>query len=82
MLYIIVVLIILLDQATKFAAIKYLKGESPYIIIKIFSTMLCGKLRAAFGILQNKKIFFVIITSIVIISIIFFLQNSNPLTSY
>lgn len=78
MLYITVVLIILLDQATKFAAIKYLKGESPYIIIEnFFQLCYVENLGAAFGILQNKKIFFVIITSIVIISIIFFLAKNS-----
>lgn len=78
MLYLITILVIVLDQVTKYAAVKYLKGNSPYVIIeKFFQLYYVENYGAAFGILQNKKIFFVIITSMVIISIIFFLYK-NP----
>nr|WP_272879138.1 signal peptidase II [Clostridium sp. Cult2] len=67
-----------MDQVTKFAAVKYLKGKGPYIIIEnFFQLCYVENLGAAFGILQNKKIFFVIVTSIVIICIVFFLVKNS-----
>ena len=74
-------LIIFLDQVSKYAAVKYLKGNNPYVIIKNFLQLYyVGNSGAAFGILQNKKTFFIIITSIVVISISFFLfKNSHNL---
>lgn len=70
MLLFIVLLIVVLDQISKYAAIKYLKGKKPYIIIKnFFQFDYVENYGAAFGILQNRKIFFIIITTLVIISI-------------
>ena len=78
MLFLITILIIVLDQVSKYAAVKYLKENSPYIIIKnFFQLHYVENYGAAFGILQDRKIFFVIITSIVIIGIIFFLVKSS-----
>ncbi|NMB27607.1 MAG: signal peptidase II [Tissierellia bacterium] len=78
MLFLITILIIVLDQVSKYVAVKYLKGNSPYIIIKnFFQLHYVENYGAAFGILQNRKIFFVIITSIVIVGIIFFLVKSS-----
>ncbi len=76
------ILIIVLDQVSKYAAVKYLKGNNPYVIIKnFFQLYYVENYGAAFGILQNKKAFFIIITSIVIISITFFLfRYSHSLT--
>ncbi|MBZ2173940.1 signal peptidase II [Schnuerera sp. xch1] len=74
MMYLIIVFIVLLDQVTKSAAIKYLKGNSPRAIIdNFFQLYYVENYGAAFGILQNKKLFFVIATFIVVISIILFL---------
>lgn len=78
MLFLITILIVVLDQISKYAAVKYLKGNSPYIISKnFFQLYYVENYGAAFSILQGKKIFFVIITSIVIVSIIFFLVKSS-----
>lgn len=76
MLFLITALIVILDQLTKYAAVKYLKGGNPFIIIEgFFQLHYVENYGAAFGILQNKKIFFIIITSVVIIGIIFFLTK-------
>ena len=78
MLFLITILIIILDQVSKYAATKYLKGNNPYIIIKnFFQLYYVENSGAAFGILQNRKIFFVIMTSIVIVSIILFLVENS-----
>lgn len=84
MVFLITLLIVVLDQASKYAAVKYLKGNNPYVIIEnFFQLYYVENFGAAFGILQNKKIFFIIITSLVIISIVFFLvkefHNLNKL---
>lgn len=75
--------IIALDQASKFAAIKFLMGQKPYIIIREhFELRYVENYGAAFGILQQKRFFFIIITLIVILLIIFyFYKNLNSLTS-
>lgn len=74
MLLLITLLIVVLDQVSKYAAVNYLKGKAPYVIIKGFlQFQYVENYGAAFGILQNKKVFFIIVTSIVIISISFFL---------
>lgn len=71
-----VVPIVVLDQISKFAAVKYLKGNNPYVIIENFFQLdYVENFGAAFGILQNKRIIFIIITSIVILGIIFFLAK-------
>ena len=78
MLYIfITALIVILDQISKLFAIKYLKGQNPYIIIeKHFELRYVENYGAAFGILQQKRILFLIITTIVLILIIFFLYRN------
>ncbi|QQY78733.1 signal peptidase II [Keratinibaculum paraultunense] len=78
MWYLITILVIVLDQITKYLAVKYLKGKSSFVIIEDFLQLYyVENYGAAFGILQNRKIFFIIVTSIVIISIVFFLCK-NP----
>lgn len=70
MYLIIVSLIVVLDQITKYLAVKHLKGQKPYIIIENFLQLdYVENSGAAFGILQDRKIFFVIITTLVIIGI-------------
>ncbi|RDU23050.1 signal peptidase II [Anaerosacchariphilus polymeriproducens] len=69
--------LITIDQYTKRLAILYLK-ENPIILIKnIFQLTYLENRGAAFGIMQGKKMFFVIIT-IVILSFIFFIYLRVP----
>ena len=78
MLYVISILIIILDQLTKHGAIKYLKNNKPIAVIDDFLEFnYVENFGAAFGILQNCRIFFVITTLIVIIAVfVFFRRNS------
>lgn len=77
MIFILPVIIILLDQITKIMAINYLKISAPYIIIdNFFQLNYVENYGAAFGILQNKKIFFIIITLAVILAITIFLVKN------
>ncbi|HLR21351.1 MAG TPA: signal peptidase II [Tissierellaceae bacterium] len=67
MIVILSIIIIILDQGSKFAATKYLKGSKPYVIIKnFFQLFYVENNGAAFGILQHKRMFFVIITLLII----------------
>lgn len=82
MILILTALIILADQLTKFAAIKYLKGQQPIVLIKNFlSFHYTENAGAAFGILQQKRMLFIIITTIFLIAITFYLiKNYNELS--
>lgn len=77
MLYGIFILILILDQLTKYFAVKFLMNGEPYVIIKGFLQLeYVENFGAAFGILQNRKIFFIIITLAVIITVIFYLKRN------
>lgn len=68
MVFIISVLIIILDQFTKHRAMLHLMNKRPYVVIKDFVQFHYVENRgAAFGILQDKKVFFVIITVVALI---------------
>lgn len=84
MIFILSVLIIVGDQLSKFAAIKFLKGSKPYVIIpRIFELSYVENLGAAFGIMQQRRIFFIIITTLVIIFMSFYLiRNYYDLNTY
>ena len=78
-------MIIILDQTTKYAAIKQLKNQRPIVIIENFFQLNYVENRgAAFGILQGKRGLFLIITIIVIFVITFYLikyyNQTNTLT--
>lgn len=52
------VLLVLLDQLTKWAASVYLKGNRPFPIIKgVFELYYLENRGSAFGLLQGKRIF-------------------------
>lgn len=77
-------MIIILDQVTKSLAIKHLKASDPVIIIDgVFEFVYVENRGAAFGILQDKRIFFIIITLIVISFLaIYAYKYSHQLTTF
>jgi len=77
---IIVLAVVILDQLTKYLVLNNLKdiGHIP-IIQNIFHLTYVENRGAAFGILQNQKYFFVIMKSIVIAVIIYFLIREKNL---
>ncbi|NLJ98328.1 MAG: signal peptidase II [Tissierellia bacterium] len=78
MLLLILISVVVLDQTSKYAAVKHLKGNSPHVIIKdFFQLHYVENFGAAFGILQNRKMFFIIVSSIVIIGILFFIFKGS-----
>ncbi len=71
---IIVAILILLDQFTKYLAITNLKGKSPIILIKgVLELQYLENRGSAFGLLQNQKFFILFIGIIFMAVILFFL---------
>lgn len=65
---------VLLDQVTKYFVVEWLKGNKPITIIeRVLSFSYVENRGAAFGILQEKKIFFIIITIITLIILTYIL---------
>ncbi len=66
------VLLVLFDQFTKKLAVLNLKGRDPVILIRnVFQLFYLENHGAAFGILQGKRIIFLIITIVILILIIY-----------
>lgn len=78
MFYILVaVLLLVVDQYTKYLAELYLKPIGSYPLIqKVFHLTYARNTGAAFSLLENKQIFLIIITSIVVVGLIlYFIKN-------
>lgn len=74
MSFILSIIIIFLDQITKYFAIINLKnGPSSVIVPDFFKLVYVENYGAAFGILKHKKAFFIVITLIVVLLIALFL---------
>lgn len=72
------ILLIALDQITKYLAVTHLKNTQPFSIISgVFELSYLENRGAAFGILQGKKMFFIIIT-IVALVVLFYLYIKIP----
>lgn len=83
MLYLIAIIILIIDQLTKFFAIKFLMNSHPIVLINDFLQLsYVENYGAAFGILQNKKIFFLVVTLLLIIGIIIYLIINNKITKF
>lgn len=69
-------IIVFLDQMMKYFALQYLRGQDSFVLIPgVFELCYLENRGAAFGILQNKGIFFIIVTFIfMLISIVFYLR--------
>lgn len=71
---------ILLDQYTKFLAIQKLKDKEPFTIIEnIFQLYYLENRGAAFGVLQDQKMFF-IFSFVIIIAAVIYLYVKLPVT--
>lgn len=74
MVYIIALLVIVIDQITKYVAVAFL--YNPITIINgVFDFTLVYNQGAAFGILQNQKIVFLILTPIIIAFLFFYIKK-------
>ena len=67
-------LLVILDQATKLAAVSALKDGGPYVLIPgVFQLQYLENRGAAFGLLQNARIFFLAVTLIALAAVIYVL---------
>ncbi len=74
--YVYAVIVLLIDQATKWVIVNRLViGESRSVIGEFFQITSHRNKGAAFGILQNQRWFFIVITIFVVIGIIWYLKK-------
>ncbi len=74
--YILIIFLIMLDQISKYyVQVNLLENESIPVIGNIFYITYVHNYGAAFGILRNQKIFFIVITTAVVIGTFFFLRT-------
>ena len=77
-LFIVILVLVLLDQVVKLLADKILsKYETLAVIPSILHLTFVKNYGAAFGILQNKRIFLLLITLAILVFIIWYLFRSN-----
>lgn len=76
--YILVIIVVILDQLSKVLTLKYLKPIRDIPIIKnIFHLTYVENRGAAFGILQNQKLFFVVFSFLILGAIWFYARNNK-----
>lgn len=84
MTYLISIIIIILDQLTKSFAINHLKGNASIVLMDgILEFVYVENRGAAFGILQDKRVLFILITVLVIaFLLVYSYKNANQLTLF
>lgn len=66
-------LLVLADQFTKYLVIERLKGKPAFIILQnVFQLEYLENRGAAFGLLQNQKIFFLISAAVITVAVVWF----------
>lgn len=74
--YIIAILALFIDQVTKWAVATYMTmGQSIPLIAGVFHLTSHRNRGAAFGILQNQRLFFIVVTSVVVVGILVYLRK-------
>lgn len=67
-------LLIAMDQITKYFAITNLKGHQPWVLLEdVFELHYLENRGAAFGMLQDQKLFFILIAAVILMVIIYVL---------
>lgn len=84
MSFIIGILIIAADQLSKYLAVAYLMDKRPIVLINnLIELHFVRNYGAAFGIMQNQRWLFIVITVLVLIGIIvFIIKNNNKLNVF
>lgn len=73
MSFIVSILIIIADQLSKYLAVEFLMDKRPIVVINnLIELHFVKNFGAAFGILQNQRWFFIVITFLVLTGIIIF----------
>lgn len=81
--FILTLVLIGLDQATKYIAVQYLKNQSAFVLIpEVLELSYLENRGAAFGLLQNQKVFFICMAVLVIIMIGYVLAKTPEKKKY
>jgi len=78
MAYIIALIVIIIDQYTKALAVGKLANGSVPVINNVFHLTYVENTGAAFGIMQNRNIVFIILMVLILLAIIFALYKYKP----
>jgi signal peptidase II len=77
----IICLLVAVDQVTKVLSQRFLMTAAPIVLIENFLQLNYLENRgASFGILQEQRMFFIVLTTVIIIGIIWYRLNNNRLT--
>ncbi len=78
-----VVILVLMDQFSKFLVVVNLKGKPPLVLIDNFLSFYYIENRgAAFGILQGRKLLFTIVTIVVVVILLYMLYKYYKTSSF
>lgn len=78
MVLIVVASVIILDQITKYLALKFLQLNTPLVLLKnFFNLTLVHNRGAAFGLFENQLLMFVASSILAIVIILFSLRNKK-----
>lgn len=84
--FIIAAAVLVLDQLTKWLVVQYMEiGQTVPIIEDLFYLTSHRNAGAAFGILQNQRLFFIVVTSVVVVFLVYYLvklKNQKRLLSF
>jgi signal peptidase II len=84
--YLLAFFVFILDQLTKWLIVKYMTiGQSIPLIEGVFHLTSHRNRGAAFGILQNQRWFFIVITLLIVFGIIYYLRKlgtTKPIISW
>ncbi|WP_138158951.1 signal peptidase II [Peptoniphilus catoniae] len=76
-------ILILIDQISKHLVVEFLKGKPPLVIIdKVLNFYYLENRGAAFGIMQDRRILFIIITIIIILVLLSIILKSYRQNSF
>ena len=80
---VLLVILVLLDQFTKKAAILRLKDKPPFVIWDgVFELQYLENRGAAFGTLQNQKIFFIVMTVVLLLILLYVFAKMPAVKKY
>ena len=75
--------LVFIDQYTKVLALTYLKDQKPFVIWDgVFELCYLENRGAGFGILQNRQVFFIIMTAIVLIAVMYIYRRTPDTKRY
>lgn len=67
-------ILVLIDQMSKYLVVEFLKDQPPIVVIEdVLNFFYVENRGAAFGIMQDMRLFFIVITIVIVLAILFIL---------